>query len=89
MSFDFSLSPPPKNRRPSPRHNILIMVFIKSIYDKKQRPACDLEEGIDSLIGSPSDVIAAMTRDHPLSDAEFEELDDFLGERCLTTARPT
>lgn len=41
------------------------------------------EEGIDSLIGSPSDVIAAMTRDHPLSSAELEELDDFLGDEVI------
>ena len=36
------------------------------------------EEGIDSLIGAPSEAPAPMTLDQPLSNAELEELDDFL-----------
>lgn len=36
------------------------------------------EEGIDSLIGSPADALAATKEELPLSNAELEELDDFL-----------
>lgn len=41
------------------------------------------EEGIDSLIGSPSDRQETMVLDHVLSNAEYDELDEFLADAAI------
>ncbi len=44
-------------------------------------------EGIGALIGSPSGEQKAMDFHQPLSEAELDELDDFLADEAIETGR--